>query len=71
VLRYIAGSVDYGLDNIIVDGVSLVVYTDSERARCATDRKSASGCCFCSGSGLVSWRPVRPVARPFGFVRCW
>jgi hypothetical protein len=30
VLRYIVGSVDYGLDYIRGDGVSLVGYTDSD-----------------------------------------
>jgi hypothetical protein len=55
VLRYIAGSVDYGLDYIRGDGVSLIGYTDSDWAGCATDRKSTSRCCFGLGSGLVSW----------------
>jgi hypothetical protein len=51
VLRYIAGSVDYGLDYVRGDGVSLVGYTDSDWAGCVIDRKSTSGCCF----GLGSW----------------
>jgi hypothetical protein len=55
VLRYIAGTVDFGLDYIIGDGVSLVGYTNSDWTRCVTDRKSTSGCCFGLGSGLVSW----------------
>jgi hypothetical protein len=46
VLRYIAGSVDYCLDYIRGDGVSLVGYIDSDWAGCATDRKSTSRCCF-------------------------
>jgi hypothetical protein len=55
VLRYIAGTIDYGLDYIRGDGFNLVGYTDSHWAGCATDRKSTSGCCFGLGSGLVSW----------------
>jgi hypothetical protein len=55
VLRYIVGTVDYGLDYTRGDGISLVGYTDSEWAGCATDRKSTLGCCFGLGSGLVSW----------------
>jgi hypothetical protein len=55
VLRYIAGTVDYGLDYVRGDGVSLVGYTDSDWAGCVADRKSTSGCCFSLGSGLVSW----------------
>jgi hypothetical protein len=55
VLRYIVGTVDYGLDYIIGDGVILVGYIDSDWAGCATDRKSTSGCCFGLGLGLLFW----------------
>jgi hypothetical protein len=55
VLRYIAGLVDFGLDNVRGDGVSLVGYANLDWAGCATDRKSTSGCCFGLGSGVVSW----------------
>jgi hypothetical protein len=55
VLSYIVGTVDYGLNYIRDDGVSVIGYTYSDWAGCATDRKSTSGCCFGLGSGLVSW----------------
>jgi hypothetical protein len=55
VLRYIAGLVDYGPDYIRGDGVSLVGYTYSDWAGCATDRKSTLGCYFGLGLGLVFW----------------
>ena len=55
VLRYNVRTVEYGLDYVRGDRVSLVGYTDSDWARCATDRKSTSGCWFSLGSGLVSW----------------
>jgi hypothetical protein len=55
ILRYIAGTIDYGLDYVRGYGVSLVGYTDLDRAGCAADRKSTLGCCFGLGSGLVSW----------------
>jgi hypothetical protein len=54
VLRYIVGTMDYGLDYVIGYGVSLVGYIDSYWAGCVADRKSTSGCCFNLGSGLVS-----------------
>jgi hypothetical protein len=54
VLRYIAGSVEYGLDYVRGDGVGLIGYTVSDWARCAVDRKSTSGCCFGLGSIVVS-----------------
>jgi hypothetical protein len=55
VLSYIARSMDYGLDYIKGDGVSLVGYTDLDWVGCATNEKSTSGCCFGLGSELVSW----------------
>jgi hypothetical protein len=55
VLRYIAGTIDYGLDYVRGDGVNLVGYTDLDWVGCAADRKSTSGCCFGLGSGFVSW----------------
>jgi hypothetical protein len=53
-LRYIAGTIDFGLDYVRGDGVSLVGYIDPEWVACATGRKSTSGCYFGLGSGLVS-----------------
>eukprot|EP00253_Pinus_taeda_P015738 PITA_15738 len=55
ILRYLQGTVDYGLDYRQGDGVRLAGYTDSDWAGCASDRKSTSGCCFRLGSAVVSW----------------
>jgi hypothetical protein len=55
VLRYLCGTVDYGLDYLRGDGVRLVGYTDSDWAGCVSDRKSTFGCCFRLGSIVVSW----------------
>ena len=55
VLRYIAGTVDYGLYYVRGDGVRLVGYSDSDWAGSTSDRKSTSGCCFGLGSAVVSW----------------
>jgi hypothetical protein len=55
VLRYIAGSMDYGLDYVRGDGVRLIGYIDSDWAGCGVDRKSISGYCFGLGSIVVSW----------------
>eukprot|EP00253_Pinus_taeda_P034167 PITA_34167 len=55
ILRYLQGTVDYGLDYRQGDGVRFAGYTDSNWAGCAFDRKSTSGCCFGLGSALVSW----------------
>ena len=55
VLRYLQGTVDYGLDYRQGDGVRLAGYTDSDWAGSASDRKSTSRCCFVLGSAIVSW----------------
>ena len=54
-LRYLQGTVDYGLDYRHGDGVRLVGYTDLDWAGCAFDRKKTSGCCFGLGSAVVLW----------------
>ena len=54
ILRYVAGTVEFGLDYVREYGVRLVGYTDSDWAGYATDRKSTLGCYFSLGSGLVS-----------------
>jgi hypothetical protein len=55
VLRYLCGTVDYGLDYHRGDGVHLVGYIDSDWAGCVSERKSTSGCFFGLGSAVVSW----------------
>ena len=54
VLRYLQGTVDYGLDYRQGDGIRLVGYTNLDWAGCAFDRKSTSGCCFGLGLTVVS-----------------
>ena len=54
ILRYLAGTADYGLDYRRSSGVGLVGYTNSNWAGSVSDRKSTSGCCFSLGSAIVS-----------------
>jgi hypothetical protein len=54
VLRYLRGTVEYGLSYIQGDGVKLTGFTDVDWASSTVDRKSTSGCCFILGSGVVS-----------------
>eukprot|EP00253_Pinus_taeda_P001835 PITA_01835 len=72
ILRYLQGSVDYGLDYRQGDGVRLVGYTDSDWAGCASDRKRTSGCCFGLGSAVVSWfsRKQQSVALSSAEANC-
>jgi hypothetical protein len=55
VLRYLRGTVEFGLSYIQGDGVKLVGYSDADWAGNAVDRKSTSGCVFSLGSGAISW----------------
>jgi hypothetical protein len=53
VLRYLRGTVGYGLRYASSVDLSLQGYVDW--AGSAVDRKSTSGCCFTLGSAMVSW----------------
>ena len=55
VLRYLHGTIGYGLRYTAGDGVKLEGFTDSDWAGSVVDRKSTSGCCFSLGSAMVSW----------------
>eukprot|EP00253_Pinus_taeda_P034944 PITA_34944 len=55
VLRYLQGTMDYGLDYVRCDGVRLIGCTDSNCASSVSDRKSSSRCCFSFDSTVVSW----------------
>ena len=53
ILRYLKGTIDYGLKYDANQKINLEGYVDW--AGSAIDRKSTSGCCFSMGSGVISW----------------
>jgi hypothetical protein len=55
ILRYLRGTVGYGLRYASSVDLSLQEYADTDWAGSAVDRKSTSGCCFTLGSAMVSW----------------
>jgi hypothetical protein len=55
VLRYLWGTVGFGLRYVRGDGVRLHGYSDSDWEGSEVDRKSTSGGCFSLGSTMVSW----------------
>jgi hypothetical protein len=55
VLRYLRGTIGYGLRHASSVDMRLQGYADSDWAGSAVDRKSTSGCCFNFGSVVVSW----------------
>ena len=46
ILRYLRGTIDYGLKYNANQKINLEGYVDSDWAGSAIDRKSTSGCCF-------------------------
>ena len=55
ILRYLRGTIDYGLKYEAIQKINLEGYVDSDCAISAIDRKSTSGCCFSMGSSVISW----------------
>ena len=55
VLRYLRGTVGYGLRYASRCDMILQGFSDSDWAGCVAKRKSTSGCCFNLGSAVISW----------------
>jgi hypothetical protein len=55
VLRYLKGTLDYGIKYTNAFDVELISYSDSDRDGNPYDRRSTTGYAFGIGSGVVSW----------------
>ena len=55
ILRYLRGTIDYGLKYEASQKINLEGYVDSDWVGSAINRKSTSGCFFSMGSGVISW----------------
>ena len=55
VLRYVRGTITYGLRYTSSSGVLLFGYSDLDWSGSAVDRKSTSSHCFSMGSAMISW----------------
>ena len=55
VMRYLKGTLDYGLRYASNGEIRLHGFTDSDWAGSAKDRKRTSGCFFSLGSCMISW----------------
>jgi hypothetical protein len=55
VLRYLKGTIDYGIRYVSYHEIRLKGYTDSDWASSVTDQKSTSGCCFNLGYAMILW----------------
>ena len=56
ILRYLAGTVDYGLRYYATGQSEIVDYSDSDWAGDKSDRKSTSGFVFLFAGGALSWK---------------
>ena len=55
VMRYLKGTLDYGLRYTSSGEIKLHEHVDSDCGGSTKDRKSTSGCCFSLGFGMISW----------------
>ena len=56
ILRYLNGTLDFGIVYSKVDSPKLIGYSDADWAGDVIDRKSTSGYCFKFNNGIISWR---------------
>ncbi|KAI5322684.1 hypothetical protein L3X38_031756 [Prunus dulcis] len=59
VLRYVKGTLDYGLEYVKGKGAFLIGYCDSDWSGSVDDSKSTSGYAFLFGSGVFAWASVK------------
>lgn len=59
ILRYVRGTLDFGLHLYSSSTTSLVGYTDADWAGCPSTRRSTSGYCVFLGDNLLSWSSKR------------
>lgn len=59
ILRYIKGTLDYGLQLYPTNASGLIAYSDADWAGCPTTRRSTSGYCIFHGNNLISWSSKR------------
>lgn len=65
ILRYIKGTLDYGLRILSQSSLTLYGFSDADWAGCSITRRSTSGFCIYLGSNCISWssRKQPTVAR--------
>ncbi|GKD12539.1 ribonuclease H-like domain-containing protein, partial [Tanacetum coccineum] len=55
ILRYVHGTLDYGLQLFSSSTTDLIAYSNVDWAGCLTTRCSTSGYCVFLGNNLLSW----------------
>ncbi|BBN69933.1 NAD(P)-binding Rossmann-fold superfamily protein [Prunus dulcis] len=59
VLRYVQGTLEYGVEYKKGKAATLIGYCDSDWAGSEDDRRSTSGYVFTLGSGMFSWASIK------------
>ncbi|GJR38942.1 ribonuclease H-like domain-containing protein [Tanacetum coccineum] len=59
ILRYVQGTLNYGLQLFSSSTTNLVAYSDADWAGCPTTRRLTSGYCVFLGNNLLSWSAKR------------
>ncbi|XP_071676887.1 secreted RxLR effector protein 161-like [Lolium perenne] len=59
ILRYIRGTMDFGLSLHASTATDIVAYSDADWAGCPDTRRSTSGYCVYFGPSLISWSSKR------------
>ncbi|GJT72916.1 ribonuclease H-like domain-containing protein [Tanacetum coccineum] len=59
ILRYVCGTLEYGLQLFSSSTTDLVAYSDADWAGCPSTRRSISGYCVFLGNNLLSWSAMR------------
>lgn len=59
ILRYLLGTLDYGIRIVKSNSHSLITYSDADWGGCPEFRRSTSGYCMFLGDNLISWSSKR------------
>nr|GEW07344.1 ribonuclease H-like domain-containing protein [Tanacetum cinerariifolium] len=59
IMRYVSGTLDYGLQLFSSSTIYLVAYSDANWAGCPTTQRSTSGYCVFLGNNLLPWSSKR------------
>jgi hypothetical protein len=69
VLRYLRGTIGYGLRYASNIDMRLQGYVDSDWAGRAMDKKRTSGCFFSLGSAMISWCSMKQTIVALSIVK--
>ncbi|XXG68728.1 hypothetical protein AAC387_Pa06g1749 [Persea americana] len=69
ILKYIGGTIDYGIWMSKDTNTANVGFSDADWAGCVDDRKSTSGGCFFVGTNLVAWHNKKQTSTSLSILK--